>query len=285
MKKRRIAASVLGAALALFSLAALDSPAIAASDCIITPVGSTLVLANNCFTDVTITVPDGFTLDGGGHTITAQDPVAGHFVGAVISNLTAASTIHVTNVTITATLGDVCDAGVNRLRGILLSGASGTVTNTNVTQLRQGLSGCQEGNAIEARNFFPDEALSSATRTQVSITDNHVDRYQKTGILVNGDVDAIVGRNLVEGDGPITFIAQNGIQIGFGATALVSANSISGNNYTPTTFFSCGILIIQTAGVDAKPQDNLFPPNNAPNQNERDLCTFSKGGNYEPFGR
>src|SRR5207245_7890215 len=95
----------------------------------------------------------------------------------------------------------------------------------------------------EVRNF--DSMLNPATpRVQVTISDNVVRRFQKTGIIANGGVDAIIGRNIVEGVGPVDFIAQNGIQIGFGATALVSANSVSGNDYTPNTFFACGLLIV-----------------------------------------
>src|SRR3712207_8069880 len=40
----------------------------------------------DCMTDTSIVIPNGYTLDGGGHTITAVDPVGGHFVGGVIQN-------------------------------------------------------------------------------------------------------------------------------------------------------------------------------------------------------
>ena len=271
-------------------LNASSSRAYATNNCVFTILlGNTMLLLNDCFTDTAILVPDGMTLDGNGHSITATEatlPVGSHFTGAVVANATSPSTIHVTNLTVQAQLTiDACDPGTDRLRGILFSGASGTITNNRLFNIRQGpSSGCQEGNAIEVRNFPGEETLSSATRVDVSITDNLVQNYQKTGILVNGLVDAIVGRNVIRGDGPSTVIAQNGVQVGFGATALVSANSISGNNYTPTSFFACGIIVAEADGVDRKQQDNLFPPNGAPDANEKDTCGFSKGGNYEPFG-
>jgi hypothetical protein len=277
----------------LIGLAASSSPAVAIlpiCDVAIVedPLGNTLLLTQDCETNHTIVVPDGKTLDGNGHSIFAVDPVSGDFSGAVVRNETTTPTgiIHVTNLTITGQLSiDQCDAGTDRLRGILLSGVGGTVTNTHLFAIRQGAaSGCQEGNAIEVRNFFPDEPLSSSSRTSVTVSDNEVRNYQKTGILVNGNVEAVVARNLVVGDGPIDFIAQNGVQIGFGATALVSANSISGNNYTPNSFFACGIIVVDADGVDRKQQDNLFPPNTDPMANEKDTCGFAKGGNYEPFG-
>jgi hypothetical protein len=260
------------------------------------PLGETLLLTEDCVTDHTYQVGPGKTLDGNGHTMYAVDPVGGHFLGAVVQNATAPSEIHVTNLTIRGqfTTGAVCDGGLARLRGILFSGASGTITNNRLIEILQPVSaqGCQEGNAIEARNFVPDddpttvdETLFSRDRTTVTISDNVVERYQKTGILANGNVDAIVTRNAIQGIGPSTVIAQNGVQIGFGATGLVSANVISGNNYTPTSFFSCGIIVVDADGVDRKQQDNLFPPNTDAMANEKDTCGFAKGGNYEPFGR
>jgi Right handed beta helix region len=242
--------------------------------------GKTQLLTMNCVTDTAILVHDGYTFDGNGYTISAVEPAVGHFTGAVVQNEVAPSTIHVTNLTIDVQLpGNPCDAGEARLRGILFFGASGTAMNDVVFRLGQpGTFGCQEGNGIEARNFT-DESMSDPDRTHVTISDNRVTKYQKTGILVNGNVDAIVGRNVVQGVGPTDVIAQNGIQIGFGATALVSANTISDNDYTPPSTFSCGIIVVEADGVDRKQQDNLFT------DNEKDTCGYSKGGNYEPFGR
>jgi L-aminopeptidase/D-esterase-like protein len=43
----------------------------------------------------------------------------------------------------------------------------------------------------------------------------------------------IVQDNTVTGFGPVDYIAQNGIQISFGATAKVAGNVVTGNDYTP----------------------------------------------------
>jgi parallel beta-helix repeat protein len=203
--------------------------------------GKTMTLTNDCTTSVSIIVPNGFTLDGAGHTITAEDPVGGHFVGGVIQN--GGATANVTNVKITTNLlADVCDAGVNRLRGILFDGASGNITDNVVTNINQNqgavFSGCQEGNAIEVRNFG-----LSPTTVRARIDGNTISGYQKTGIVVNGDADGTVTDNTVTGDGPQDHIAQNGIQIGFGATAQVKHNQVSGNAYTGGDV-SGGILVV-----------------------------------------
>jgi hypothetical protein len=50
----------------------------------------------------------------------------------------------------------------------------------------------------------------------VTITDNVVTNYQKTGIVSNGDMSPTIHDNVVTVAGPVSYIAQNGIQLGFG---------------------------------------------------------------------
>jgi len=230
--------------------------------------GNSMTLSADCQTDHTILVANGFTLNGNGHTITAVDPAGGHFLGAVVMN--GGVVANVSNVRITASgLADVCDPSTpdTRLRGILFNGAGGSITNNTVSGVRQGLSGCQEGNAIEVRNAPFDNTGSDLT---VTISGNTVSNYQKNGITANGSVAAMIAGNVVTGDGPIAYIAQNGIQIGFGATATVKNNTVSGNNYSPASDVACGILLFQANGVKSS-GNSLFA-------NERDNCNFGKGG-------
>ena len=232
--------------------------------------GTTITLLADCTTDHTLLVPDGHTLDGDAHAITAVDPAGGHFVGAVVSN--AGGSANVTDVTITASgLDEVCDGGDDRLRGILLDGASGAITGVAVHGVRQGPSGCQEGNAIEARNVN-----EGAPERAVEIAGNAVLDYQKNGITVNGMLSALVEDNAVTGDGPVQDIAQNGIQVGFGASALVQRNAVSGNWYTgPADAVSCGLLVFEANGVKQK--------TNSLTGNQVDFCNFGRGGgNVKP---
>ena len=76
--------------------------------------------------------------------------------------------------------------------------------------------------------------------------------------------------NVVTGEGEVAYIAQNGIQISFGATALVKDNTVSGNWYTPTSYTACGLLFYQAEGVKQQ-SNNLFA-------NEKNLCNVSRGG-------
>lgn len=227
--------------------------------------GTTMTLLADCVTDHTIKVPNGWTLDGDGHTITGVDPEGDHFVGAVVAN--GGAVAHVTDLTVTVDgLADVCDADAARLRGILFDGAAGSITNNRAIGINQGASGCQEGNGIEVRNAPFNTAGPDLA---VTISGNVVTEYQKTGIVANGSVVATILNNTVTGAGPIGYIAQNGVQVGFGGAGLVKGNTISGNSYTGPDL-ACGILFFDADGV--KQQSNtLFA-------NEKDLCNFGRGG-------
>lgn len=214
----------------------------ASAACSFTTVKKTMTLNGNCTVTSSLIIPNGYTLDGAGYTITANDPIGGHFKGGIIQN--GGAVANVTNVTLTASgLADVCDGGADRLRGILFDGASGSVTNVKALNINQGASGCQEGNAIEVRNFG-----ASATTNRVTIDGNTATGYQKTGIVANGDVDATITNNIVDGLGPVGYIARNGIQIGFGGTGMVKRNQVSGNSYTGSSDASGGILVVGGPG-------------------------------------
>jgi hypothetical protein len=248
-------------------------------DCTVTVSGSSptvYTLVADCTTDQTILVPQivgGSVFDGNGHKITGVDPTGGKFLGAVVQAQTGANLITVMNLTVTVSnLMDACDDGANRLRGVLFDGVSGTIQNNTVTDIEQGsggLSGCQEGNGIEVRNapFAPDPA---GPRPSVTVSANTVSDFQKGGVVANGSVASITTGNTVIADGKINYIAQNGIQVAFNATALVKNNSSSGNWYPPSSYTACGFLIYQADGVKAS-NNSLF-------NNEKNLSNFGKGG-------
>jgi hypothetical protein len=83
------------------------------------------------------------------------------------------------------------------------------------------------------------------------VEDSTVADYQKTGILANETgLDATVNGNTVTGAGPQADTeAQNGIQVGFGALATVSGNTVTAN---ACDFASCGpdpTTQVQAAGI------------------------------------
>ena len=109
------------------------------------------------------------------------------------------------------------------------------------------------------------------------IQGNTVFDYQKGGIVsnlpeVNGEATLILD-NQVTGLGKVDFIAQNGIQVGWGARALVRGNRVSGNYYvdveTPgkgkaigqQEWVSCGILLIYIQPSQVKSSHNIMRDN------------------------
>jgi parallel beta-helix repeat protein len=217
-------------------------PAVRAeTDCQWQEVGSTRYLRGDCQTDETLLVPDGFTLDGRGHRITAVDPASGAFAGAVVRN--AGASAHVRRLLIDAgDLGAVCHPATpedTRLRAILLQDADGSITENQVLAVNQGASGCQEGNAIEVR--------SSTRLVEVLISGNRVQNFQKTGIVLIGTIDAGVYLNRVEGEGPVNYIAQNGIQLSREVTGNVKLNHVTGLDYTGTDWAAAGIALNDVA--------------------------------------
>ncbi|MBL8161918.1 MAG: hypothetical protein JNJ61_08030 [Anaerolineae bacterium] len=229
-------------AIAVFILSTVFiTPVSAATSCVFNFVGTRMVLTNNCTTDETIVIPQGYTLDGMGRMITAVDPPGGHFVGAVVRN--EGTIAHVRNLRVTVSgLLNVCDGGADRLRGIMFEGASGTIINNKVLGVRQVASGCQEGNSIEVRNE-PFDGTHPNTH-YVTIWANTISDYMKTGIVANGDVNANIQFNILTSSANQANLAANGIQVGFGALANVRFNIVGGNTWQVNdTAAATGILV------------------------------------------
>jgi len=219
-------------------LAGFTASAYAVTTCTFTDQGSTRKLNGDCTTTAAIVIPNGRTLDGRGFTITGMDPVGGHFVGAVVRNGGASASVKNLRVTVNG-LQDDCDAGADRLRGILFEGASGSISNNTVFNINQGASGCQEGNAIEVRNFGANPSTS-----RVTVDGNTITGYQKTGIIANGNVEVDASDNIVDGGVPVGYIARNGIQFGFGGSGQAKRNTVNGNSYTGSSTVSGGIIVV-----------------------------------------
>ena len=81
-------------------------------------------------------MPNGWTLNGDGHTITAYDPAGGHFRGAVVANEGSVANVH--DLTITGYhLADVCDAGPTHCAASCSRVRAVCVANNHVVDLRQ----------------------------------------------------------------------------------------------------------------------------------------------------
>jgi hypothetical protein len=132
------------------------------------------------------------------------------------------------------------------LYGILVGGGAAlSLTGSTVEQIgAYPLNGCQGGVGVQVGSAPTDQiGLASLSR-------DIVETYQKNGITVDGpgSYGRIVS-TAVTGDGPTPAIAQNGIQLSFGATGSVTHSTITGNNYTGTGgASSTGILVFGGGG-------------------------------------
>lgn len=226
--------------------AVLAPSAGAAAACTFSTVGTTMTLQASCVTTSTIVVPDGMTLNGGGKTITAQDPPGGHWVGAVVKS--GGATMNITKLTIKGSkFANVCDADVpSYLRGILFDNAGGSVTSSKIIGMNQGTgSTCLEGNGIVVNNA-PFDGSHPAPKA-VTLSANQITGFQRFGIIVSGDVNATVTRNKVvaaaydfTGGNRVAIVMQNG------ALGNVSSNTAD----TGTTFGGhAGIQGFAVSGV------------------------------------
>lgn len=208
-----------------------------ADSCAFRARGSTWRLTADCQTDRTLVVPDGYTLDGAGHTVRAVDPPGGSFEGAVVRN--GGSEAHVRNLRIVATdLAARCHGAEpvdQRLRAILFEGASGSILNNRIA-IDQGDSGCLEGDGIEVR-------AGDTTDAHVLISGNRIERFQKTGIYVRGPIAVDIYLNRVQGRGPLDYIVQNGLQLRDDVTGHVKLNHVSDVQYVAPTASATGILV------------------------------------------
>jgi hypothetical protein len=200
----------------------------------------TWTLEADCSVDASIVVPDGVTLDGAQHTIVAVDPPDGPFRGGVV--VSGGASASVINTVITARmLSHVCQEGNDRLRAIYFNGASGTIRGNTILNVNKGPSPCQEGNAIEVRNI--DLTGRPAT---VDISDNAIQGFQKTGVVVSGNVTAAIRSNDIGPSAAQRFMVTNGIQIGAGARASIEGNKIAGNSWGGSDAAATAILLLNT---------------------------------------
>jgi len=127
--------------------------------------------------------------------------------------------------------------------GVVNNGGDVDIRNSNISDIgEKPFNGTQHGVGI----YFVFGAASKG-----SIQNNTISRYQKGGIVVNGSVSNVnVQQNTVIGLGPVDFIAQNGIQVAYGAKAQVQNNFVSGNAYTGANFASSGgVLLFGGCGI------------------------------------
>lgn len=188
--------------------------------------------------------PTGFIRDGIDLTAVHINP-SGTFSGTVNASATGTDAQCDIGIYYDTSAGNVAGANISGARyyGVVVNGDVGavsvSVTGSTIHEIGNNpLDGTQHGNAIYYR------ALGSGTASG-NISGNTLTNYQKGGITVNGSVSATVKNNTVTGQTAVDYIAQNGIQLGYGAKGTVSGNTVTGNAYTGAGLVSsAGILVI-----------------------------------------
>ena len=181
-------------------------------------------------------------------------------------------------------LGNSC--GVNSV-GIYYANASGTITNSTVANsglnLDGSLTGCQEGHGI----YVDSGSGGSASLT---VEYNSVHDFDKSGIDAFGNGTTLVAKyNTVTGVGPTTATAQNGVEVIYGASAVVNNNTISAVDYTPNSSSATGILFYQAAEGGQANNNAISQTNGAvyyyqTNKGEANGNVISDTINYGPLG-
>lgn len=240
-----IAAILIGvsglAAVPAFAVPMVDDPAIVtaggigypASNFSVDDSAKVITLTADYGTSTGIFIPQGYTLDGAGHTIFLADPTTGPFLGAAVQNATSATDFAVRNLTIDGTAGLVTRnaTGTKNLFGIRFLNASGSVSNSTVLGIARGAYvTTNEGSGITANN------LGGATARTVSVTGVTVSRFQKSAVNFTGNVGGTISGNTLGSGAAI--IAPNTIALQTGASASIIGNTLGSeagtNGYTGT---------------------------------------------------
>jgi hypothetical protein len=177
---------------------------------------------------------------------------------------TGAALVTITHLTVNGTGNNVSGCG-SLLEGIYYKDSSGSITD-NVVQNQfptdfTDYGGCGNGLAV---NVESDGNVGAAT---VTISSNFVSSYDKNGITASGNSSVgpavTIEGNYVVGLGSTAMnwisnapAAENGIQVGFGATGKVTLNTTIDDvwgpdptNSTPVLNAATGILVFASTGI------------------------------------
>lgn len=163
------------------------------------------------------------------------------------------------------TTGTVNNADIfgSNYYGVVVQQAAVNVTNSKVHNIGENpFNGDQHGVGIYYANVagVTNGDCTNTGSTSGTISGNTVSLYQKGGIVATCQNTTIsIMNNTVTGNGPVDYIAQNGIQVSLGATGDVGQNTVTGNEYTgPNGASSGGILVFGGCGGAISAHVNVF---------------------------
>ena len=167
--------------------------------------------------------------------------------------------------------------------GVVVNAANVDVTNATIHDIGESpLNGSQHGVGVLYTTINQAGATTGPSASG-TLSGTTITKYQKNGVVISGTGAKVsLLNNTVVGEGPVTYIAQNGIQISFGASARLVGNDVSLNNYTPSKVTACGLLIYKAGGVSGATKTGIsyIKADNNFHDNETNLCNFGKGGGF-----
>ncbi len=155
------------------------------------------------------------------------------------------SGVSISNITVDGT-GNGIAACSPDIQGILFQNASGTLDHVAVRNQTPAPAdgGCQIGEGIYVQT-------AAGFTSSLTVENSSVHNYNKNGITGNDPNTTLIATgNYVQGAGvvPVGGAAQNGIQLGFGATGKINSNVVIDNIYGDATIAaSADILLYDTA--------------------------------------
>jgi hypothetical protein len=157
---------------------------------------------------------------------------------------TFAALVTLTNLTVDGIGNQISGCGPDFM-GILFQNSSGTLNHLAVRNQIPGdvLSGCQSGESIFVQT-------SGDNTSKVLVENSSVHNYNKNGITGNDTGTVLkLTENFIQGSGPDPNApAQNGIQIGFGATGSVVSETVIDNVYfDPNVAAATDVLLFDAA--------------------------------------
>lgn len=187
--------------------------------------------------------PTGFLRDGINMTAAVVNPSS-----PVTSNIDA------TGCNIGVYFGPDNNGSVNRATihgsnyyGVVVQRAKVNIKNSNIYQIGETpLNGDQHGVGIYYATVAGVKNGDCTTgSTEGTVENNSVSTYQKSGIVADCTGTKVsINNNIVQGQGPVNYIAQNGIEVGVGANAKVTGNIVTGNSYTGAGGASSGGILV-----------------------------------------
>jgi hypothetical protein len=214
------------------------------------PATQTLSLKADCNLSATQDVPDGWTIDGNGHTITVD--ASGGFVGPIIASAAGASggapaVMKVTHLTINAVNFSHATGSVV---GILFDGAKGLVSDVRISGVSQGPG---VGYGVEVANsggatFQPNERVNIRKGTTIT-------GYGRAGVYVHDGMRFSFFRSTI--GAPAAFAGAHnvdGIVVADRAHGSIKESRIRPSDSNPASAgsFGSGVRIVSTRRVEVK---------------------------------